>query len=118
VLSPDGTFLAALSEANHILLFDLKTKTKTELTKMIAFTPAWSHDGKYVNFSSVDQGEPVYCRVRITDHKLEHVVSLKDIKRPTSETFSSWTGLDPEDAPLALHDISRYEIYALDWELP
>jgi serine/threonine protein kinase/Tol biopolymer transport system component len=118
VLSPDGTFLAALSEANHILLFDLKAKTKAELTKMIAYTPAWSQDGKYVTFSSVDQGEPVYCRVRITDHKLERVVSLKDIKRPTSESFASWTGLDPEDAPLALRDISRYEIYALDWELP
>ena len=118
MLSPDGTFLAALSEANHILLFDLKAKTKAELTKMIAYTPAWSHDGKYVTFSSVDQGEPVYCRVRITDHKLERVVSLKDIKRPTSEVFGSWTGLDLEDAPLALRDISRYEIYALDWELP
>jgi eukaryotic-like serine/threonine-protein kinase len=118
MLSPDGKFLAALSEANHILLFDLKAETKTELTKMIAYTPAWSHDGKYVSFSSVDQGEPVYCRVRITDHKLERVVSLKDIKRPTSESLVSWTGLDPEDAPLALRDISRYEIYSLDWELP
>jgi serine/threonine protein kinase/Tol biopolymer transport system component len=118
LLSPDGNFLAALSEANHILLFDLRAKTKAELTKMIAYTPAWSHDGKYVYFSSVDQGEPVYCRVRITDHKLERVVSLKDVKRPISESFGSWTGLDPDDAPLALRDISKYEIYALDWELP
>jgi hypothetical protein len=29
-----------------------------------------------------------------------------------------WTGLAPDDAPLALRDISTFEIYALDWQLP
>jgi Tol biopolymer transport system component/predicted Ser/Thr protein kinase len=118
VLSPNGNFLAAISEGNHVLLFDLKTNSKTELTKLNANSLTWSHDGQYVTFSSVDQDEPVYFRVRITDRKLERVVSLKDIKRPTSESFGSWTGLDPEDAPLALRDISSYEIYQLDWQLP
>jgi len=26
--------------------------------------------------------------------------------------------LAPDDSPLALRDISSYEIYALDWQLP
>jgi len=117
-LSPDGNYVAALSEANHVLLLDLKAGTRTELTSMTAYHPAWSHDSKYVYFSSTDQGEPVYCRVRITDRKLERVISLKDIKRPTSDSWGNWTGLDPNDAPLALRDISTYEIYALDWQLP
>ena len=29
-----------------------------------------------------------------------------------------WTGLTPDDSPLALRDISTFEIYALDWHLP
>ena len=33
-------------------------------------------------------------------------------------SFGSWTGLAPDDSPLALRDISTYEIYALDWQLP
>ena len=53
-----------------------------------------------------------------TDHKLERVASLKEVKRPTSAGLPSWTGLAPDDSPLALRDISTFEIYALDWQLP
>jgi len=56
--------------------------------------------------------------VQIKDHKLERVTSLKDVKRPTSVSLGSWTGLAPDDSPLALRDISTYEIYALEWQLP
>ena len=60
----------------------------------------------------------MYCRVRIKDRKLERVISLKDIKRPTSESWANWTGLAPDDSPLALRDISTYELYSLDWQTP
>ena len=67
-------------------------------------------------FSSTAGGEPAFYRVQIKGHRLERVASLKDVKRPTSGTFASWTGLTPDDSPLALRDISNYEIYALDWQ--
>ncbi len=69
-------------------------------------------------FSSTAGGEPAFYRVQIKDHKLERVASLKDVKRPTSGTFASWTGLAPDNSPLALRDISTFDIYALEWELP
>jgi Tol biopolymer transport system component len=116
--SPDYNHIAALSSTNHLMLFDLKAQKWTELTQIQADYPAWSHDGRYVYFSSTLEGEPTFCRVQIKDHKLERVASLKDVKRPTSGTFASWTGLTPDDSPLALRDISNYEIYALDWQLP
>jgi len=71
-----------------------------------------------VYFDSTAEGEPTFYRVQIKDHKLERVASLKDVKRPTSGTSASWTGLTPDDSPLALRDISTFEIYALDWQLP
>jgi Tol biopolymer transport system component len=85
---------------------------------MGAYTPAWSRDGKYIYFSSTDQGEPAFYRVQVKTAKVERFASLKDVKRPPSESWGSWTGLTPDDAPLALRDISTFEIYALDWQLP
>jgi Tol biopolymer transport system component/predicted Ser/Thr protein kinase len=117
-LSPDGNFVATLSETNQILLLDLKADKKTELTKMTAGVPVWSRDGNYVYFSSTDQGEPAFYRVQVKNRKVERVASLKDVKRPTSESWGSWTGLTPDDTPLALRDISTFEIYAFDWQLP
>ena len=117
-LSPDENYVAALSSTDHLMLFDMKTQKWTELTKSAAHFPAWSHDGKSVYFSSEAEGDTAIYRVQVKDHRLERVTSLKDVKRPTSGSFGAWTGLAPDDSPLALRDISSYEIYALEWQLP
>ena len=101
-LSPGDNYIAALSSSNHLMLFDMNTQKWTELTHTAADHPTWSHDGKYVYFDSTAEGEPAFYRVEIKDHKVERVASLKDVKRPTSQSFGSWTGLTPDDTPLAL----------------
>jgi eukaryotic-like serine/threonine-protein kinase len=118
-LSPDGAFIAALSKGNYLALFEWKTQKWTELTiPMTIDYPTWSHDGRYVYFNSTAEGEPAFYRVQIKNHKVERVASLANIKRPNTASFGAWTGLAPDDSPLALRDISSYEIYALDWQLP
>jgi serine/threonine protein kinase/Tol biopolymer transport system component len=116
-LSPDNDHIAALTNTSHLMLFDVKAQKWTELTHTKAYYPAWSHDGKCVYFSSDTEGEPVFYRVQIKDHRLERVASLKEVKRATHGGPGSWTGLALDDSPLALRDISTYEIYALDWQL-
>jgi eukaryotic-like serine/threonine-protein kinase len=117
-LSPDDSYIAALSNTSHIMLFDLKAQKWTELTQTPAENLAWSHDGKYVYFDSTAEGEPASYRIQIEDNKLERVASLKDVKRPTSGILAGWTGLAPDDSLLALRDISTFEVYALDLQLP
>ena len=56
-------------------------------------------------------------RVRITDHQVEEVVSLKDIKS-TGYSGGFWVGFTPENEPLYLRDTGTEEIYALDWTAP
>jgi len=54
-------------------------------------------------------------RLRIADGRREKVADLKDISRARG-IFDVWFGLDPDDAPMILRDLSSQEIYALDWE--
>ena len=78
--------------------------------------PNWSRDGKYLHFLSFGSDTALY-RVRISDHKLEKIVSLKGI-RPTIGMAGAWCGLAPDDSPLLLRDVGSQEIYALDLQLP
>jgi hypothetical protein len=78
----------------------------------------WSREGKYIYFSSFGSSDPAFYWLRVTDHKLEQVASMKDLGRQAYGTFGPWTGVAPDGSPLALRDIGTQEIYALDWEAP
>jgi len=117
-VSPDGNYLAAHSNAGHLMLLDVNAQEWTDLIQTRAFHPVWSHDAKYIYFDSASEGNPSFYRVQIKNHKIEPVASLKDLKRSPAGGPNSWTGLAPDDSPLALLDISTFEVYALDWQLP
>ena len=113
--SPDGRYIAALpTSGDQLLLFDRTTAKWTELCKLLTGYPSWSRDSKYIYFDS-PQGEPAFCRVRISDHKLERLVGLKNLR--LAGTYA-WTGLAPDDSRLLLRDTGTQEIYALETQLP
>jgi Tol biopolymer transport system component/DNA-binding winged helix-turn-helix (wHTH) protein len=114
--SPDGRYIAAITtDSQALMLFDRTNQQWTELVRMSIGYPSWSHDGQYLYFDSTFTEDPAFFRVRISDHRLERLASLKDIHRlwgPNAE----WSGLGPGDSLLVTRNISSPEIYALDWQ--
>ena len=98
------------------MLFDFKTQKWAELGRITGAFPNWSRDGKYLHFHTFGS-DPTLYRVRISDHKLEKIVSLKGM-RLTIGAWGAWCGLAADDSPLVLRDVGSQEIYALDLQLP
>jgi len=114
-VSPDGRYISAFSlPSNELLLFDSKTNRWSSLAKGEVFGyNIWSHDGRYIYVRSIRGGSSSIVRVRISDARMEEVVSLKDLPQVT-DVFTGWIGLTPEGDPVAIRDRSTQEIYALN----
>jgi Tol biopolymer transport system component len=116
--SPDGRYIAAITDDSEKLrLFDRTTKQWNDLVNMPIGYPSWSHDGQYLYFDTTLTDDPAFFRVRIADHRVERLVSLKDLQRYWGD-FGPWTGLAPDDSLLVVRDIGSQDIYALDWKAP
>jgi Tol biopolymer transport system component/DNA-binding winged helix-turn-helix (wHTH) protein len=114
--SPDGRYIAAITtDSQALMLFDRTNQQWTELVRKSIGYPSWSHDGQYLYFDSILTEDPAFFRVRISDHRLERLVSLKDIHRLWGAN-AEWSGLGPGDSLLVTRNISSPEIYALDWQ--
>ncbi len=116
--SPDGRYVAAITlDSLGFMLFDFTTQKWTELAKMFIGYPNWSRDGRYLHFDGILNNEEGFFRIRISDRKLERILSLKGFPEAPG-AFGNWTGLAPDDSPLVVRDASIQEIYALDWDTP
>jgi len=117
--SPDGKYVAAITtDSQKLMLFDRATSRWTELATMTTIGyPSWSRDGQYLYFDTILSDDPAFFRIRISDHKLERLVSLKGVRRFWGE-LGQWTGLAPDDSLLLVRDTSSQEIYALDFQAP
>jgi eukaryotic-like serine/threonine-protein kinase len=116
--SRDGRHIVAFTEAgDRLMLFDASIRKWTELAKIGVGYPEWSRNGDYIYFLGIPPGgQQAVFRVRISDHKLEQVISLKDFR--LAPGWGGWAGLAPDDSPLLVRDAGTQDIYALDWEAP
>ena len=118
-ISPDGRYLAALSQKDsNMMLLDMRLQKWEELCDDYSGYPSWSRDGKFLYFQDWNRGSGLPSRVvraRMSDRKLETVVDLKTLDRLSVGTFMSWTGLAPDDSVLLSRDNSTQEIYAVKW---
>jgi hypothetical protein len=119
--APAAAGLAPLQDAaalragpETLMLFDFSTQKWVQLEQLVVGFPSWSRDSKYIYFDS-QGGDRAFFRVRISDHKLERLVSLKGLRLTGA---LGWTGLAPDDSPLVLRDVGTQEIYSFDWTAP
>jgi Tol biopolymer transport system component len=114
--SPNGRYILAFSaDSMKLLLFDLQTQKWTELAKGSMGWLSLSKDGQSVYVLHY-KGKGEVLRIRISDHKTEQVVDLKNFI--TGGRYGGWLGLAPDDSPLLLRDAGTQDVYALDWEAP
>jgi serine/threonine protein kinase/Tol biopolymer transport system component len=118
VRSPDGRYLSAASvDSQKLMLFDFTTQKWSEVTGTSVGFTEWSPDSEYVYFDTGLSKDPALYRIRITDHKLERLASLKDFRRAVFLGIP-WSGLTPDGSPLLMRDTGTQEVYALDFEAP
>ena len=114
--SPDGRYIPALSpDAKRLLLFDFQTQKWTELAKGSMGWLEWSKDGQYLQAHD-GSGTGAVIRIRLSDHKTERIVDLKNFA--TVGFYGSWFAVAPDDSPIMLRNAGTQDVYALDWEEP
>lgn len=109
--SPDGRYLAALASnaSRSLKVFDWKAQLWSTLLDGGASFPCWSHDSRYIYF--LRPRDASVLRVAVTGGPPMRVIDLHSFRE--TGWSGTWLGLDPEDAPLLLHDVGIDEIYAL-----
>ena len=110
--SPDGRFIAGRTGFRYkLMLYDVTRRKQTEIFPEYIGWPAWSRDGQSLLFN-VMHPEPAWYRFRLSDRKVESVVSLKKI------ATDSWFAPGLNNALITTRDTGTKEIFALDWEAP
>jgi Tol biopolymer transport system component/DNA-binding winged helix-turn-helix (wHTH) protein len=114
--SPDGRYIVAMKhDSSTLLMFDFQNQKWTELGKSLFGWPNWSKDGRYIYVLDLG-GKGAVLKFRISDHKVEQVVDLKNFV--SGGQAGNWLALAPDDSPLLLRDVGSQDVYALDWEAP
>lgn len=118
--SADGRFILASHKSyDDLVVYDFAQQKWTTIVKNMGLIGymEWAPDGKSVLFDTFDVPQPGFYRIRLSDLKLEKVVSTEEVRRYFGP-FGPWTGMAADGSPLLVRDISKEEAYALDLQLP
>jgi dipeptidyl aminopeptidase/acylaminoacyl peptidase len=116
--SPDGRYIAALSENNrHLVLYDFQTERWTSLAEGgLVGIPYWSDDSTAIYFQDQLEKEQSVFRVDIPRGELRRVYGFGDvIQNPAHYLFN---GLDTQGWLYVTEQRGLTDIYALDLDLP
>lgn len=62
--------------------------------------------------------DPMLLRIRLADHKVETITSLKGLHRATGPGGNTEISVAPDGSPVFTRDIGAQEIYALTVKWP
>jgi Tol biopolymer transport system component len=110
--SPDGRWLVTQTTASDrvLVLFDLKTGQRTNLSQDKGDYPFWSPNSQYVYFNTLMNGVPGIFRLHVPDGKQTKVT---DVEFSTTGVFGRWSGLAPDGSILVLRDHQQSDVYEL-----
>jgi serine/threonine protein kinase/Tol biopolymer transport system component len=119
IVSPDGRFVASgTADGKKLKLYDFSTRAWQEFVPPAGVGGTeWSTDSRYLYFDNGLSTDPAVYRLRIADHKVGQVASLKNLRRALWGNLP-WFGLTPNGDPLLMRDVGSQEVYALDFEEP
>jgi Tol biopolymer transport system component len=114
--SPDGRYISAFSaDSKTLLLFDFHTRKWMDLATGSFSWLNWSRDGQYIYALNFGGGSSV-IRIRVSDHKIEQVVDVKNFA--LTGRYGGCLALTPDDSPLLLRDTGTQDVYSVDWIAP
>jgi Tol biopolymer transport system component len=114
--SPDGHSIVALHAADQYLyLYDFRSKKWRPLVNAPSCYPNWSHDGKDIYFLPLSSGDRAVLRVTAANGTVDKVADLTGIERGPF-FMGDWTGLAPDDSPLAVRNSTIEDIFAWDMQ--
>ena len=77
--------------------------------------PTWTHGGR--SFCGLGQSDN---RIHCYSFNERRYTTLADLghTRLLPWVVAPWMGLDLDDSPMVMQDVSSMDLYALDWEAP
>jgi dipeptidyl aminopeptidase/acylaminoacyl peptidase len=121
--SPDGHYIVAILARTQILrLYDTRSSEWFDLTgpnPTGTGYPSWTSDSKRVFFLTNEKSENggtenIIMSVDVKTRRSARFGSLAKI-RQSPLTFGTWIGLDLQDTPIAIRDLTKPTIEAFDW---
>ncbi len=112
---------AATQDHKKLVIFDVKTQRWSDLVSatMPSYIGDWAHspDYKYVYYTT-DGAEPMVSRIRLADHAVETITSLKGLTRATGPGGNTEISVAPDGSPVFTRKTGTQEIYALTVKWP
>ena len=117
----DDLIAATTQDSKKLIVFDLKSQEWSDLVSSrlpgYIVNVSQSPDRKSVYFTT-GGSEPMAFRVRLADHSVETIASLKGLSFATGPGENVQFGVAPDGSPLFTRDTGTREIYALTVKWP
>jgi len=116
----ENVLVASPGNNAKLEVFDVRTQKWSDLVpENAASVINWAHspDYQYVYYTT-GGAEPKAVRIRLADHKVETIASLKDLRRAPGPDGSTQISVAPDGAPVFTRDVGTQEIYALTLNWP
>ena len=110
--------VAAPTNGAKLLIFDFKTRKWSDLVLGGVVNWATALDYKYLYYTTGGP-EPKAMRIRLADHKVETITSLKDLRRVADwQQRNTQISVAPDGSAVFTRDVGTQEVYALSLKWP